>query len=230
MSESERPAPLLLQADAASLPIEDESVDVIVTSPPYNIGNRRWKTEWEATRRTGVLSHGAAREERYRVWQQRVLSECYRVASDGASLFYVHTVRISDGELMHPVEWLKSDENPWLLRQEIVWDHGISSTRDATLFRPGDERIYWLTKGQPDLPWGGIDMDSVWDFDPSRSETRHPAPYPPQLVKKCLRAVGTEGDVVLDPMGGSMTTCTAAADMGYRSIGVDVNREFILED
>ncbi len=57
--------------------------------------------------------------------------------------------------------------------------------------------------------------------------TEHPAPFPEELPKQCLEAVGTEDNVVIDPMGGSMTTCEAAEVLGYESIGVDVNREYI---
>lgn len=116
-----------------------------------------------------------------------------------------------------------------MLRQEVVWKHDVTPTRDPTLFRPVDDRIYWLTKGRPALPEDGIGMDSVWEFDGTRPRTTNPSPFPREVPERCLRAVGTDGDVVLDPMGGSMTTCRAAADLGYRSIGVDVDPDDALD-
>lgn len=227
-ASKQRPlAPALLQSDAASLPLADEVVDVIITSPPYNLGHERWTMGWRSTRDEGIGYYDDRPEDEYREWQLEILRECHRVARDGASLFYVHKVRINDGEILHPVEWLRSDDNPWSVRQEIVWNRKSTHNHEPTLFRPLDERLYWMTKGRPEVPDDGIEMDSVWTFHGPWPNTEHPAPFPDELPKRCLEAVGTEGDVVLDPMGGSMTTCEAAEELGYKSIGGDANREYI---
>jgi DNA modification methylase len=218
----------LLQADAASLPMADETVDVIITSPPYNLGHEEWTMGWRSTRNGGVGYYDDRPENEYREWQREILRECYRVASEGASLFYVHKVRIDSGEINHPVEWLRSEDNPWSLRQEIVWNRKSTHNHEPTLFRPLDERIYWMSKGTPAVPDGGIQMDSVWRFHGPYPNTEHPAPFPEELPKRCLEAVGTEGDVVLDPMGGSMTTCVVADELGYQNIGLDIDRDYVL--
>jgi DNA modification methylase len=218
----------LLQGDAASLPIADGVADVIITSPPYNLGHEEWTMGWRSTRNGGVGYYDDRPENEYREWQREILRECYRVASEGASLFYVHKVRIDSGEINHPVEWLRSEDNPWSLRQEIVWNRKSTHNHEPTLFRPLDERIYWMTKGTPTIPEDGIQMDSVWTFHGPWPDTEHPAPFPEELPKRCLEAVGTEGDVVLDPMGGSMTTCAVADELGYQSIGLDINRDYVL--
>lgn len=219
----------LLQGDAGSLPLRDETVDVIVTSPPYNLGHERWAMGWRSLREEGVGYYDARPEDEYQDWQQQILSECYRVAREGASLFYVHKVRIDGGEVIHPVEWLRSPANPWSVRQEIVWNRKSTHNHEPTLFRPQDARIYWLTKGTPAVPDEGIDLASVWDIYGPRPDTNHPAPFPEEIPQGCLEAVASDGDVVLDPMGGSMTTCRAASDLGYHSIGVDANRDYIVD-
>ncbi|WP_323676886.1 DNA methyltransferase [Halorubellus sp. PRR65] len=224
---SSDPRITLLQGDAGSLPLDDETVDVIITSPPYNLGHERWAMGWRSLREEGVGYYDDRPEDEYQDWQQQVLSECYRVAREGASLFYVHKVRIDGGEVIHPVEWLRSPANPWSVRQEIVWNRKSTHNHEPTLFRPQDARIYWLTKGTPAVPDEGIDMDSVWDIYGPRPDTDHPAPFPEEIPQGCLEAVASDGDVVLDPMGGSMTTCRVASDLGYQSIGVDANRDYI---
>lgn len=221
------PSVTLLQADAGSLPLADESVEVIVTSPPYNLGHERWSMGWRSLREEGIGYYDDRPEDEYQSWQQQLLGEFYRIAADGASLFYVHKVRIDGGEVIHPVEWLRSPNNPWSVRQEIVWNRKATHNHEPTLFRPQDARIYWLTKGTPALPDDGIDLESVWDIYGPRPDTDHPAPFPEEIPEQCLEAVATDDDVVLDPMGGSMTTCRAAAKLGYESIGVDLNREYI---
>lgn len=77
------------------------------------------------------------------------------------------------------------------------------------------------------MPDNGVSMCSVWDIYGPRPDTDHPAPFPEDVPRQCLEAVGVEGDVVLDPMAGSMTTCRAASDLGFRSIGIDASREYV---
>lgn len=227
-SPSIDPRITLLQGNAGTLPLPDESVDIIVTSPPYNLGHERWAMGWRSLREEGVGYYDDRPEDEYQDWQQELLSEWYRVADDGASLFYVHKVRIDSGEVIHPVEWLRSSENPWAVRQEIVWNRKATHNHEPTLFRPHDARIYWMTKGTPDVPEEGIDLASIWDVYGPRPDTEHPAPFPEEIPKHCIEAVGTDGDLVLDPMGGSMTTCQAALELGYDSIGIDLDKRYIL--
>lgn len=101
-TESSHSSPVLLQGDAGSLPLPDESVDVIITSPPYNLGHERWAMGWRSMRDEGVGYYDDRPEDEYQEWQRRLLREWHRVDSEGASLFYVHKVRIDGGEVIHP--------------------------------------------------------------------------------------------------------------------------------
>lgn len=217
----------LIQGDAGALPLPDGAVDVIVTSPPYNLGHERWSMGWRSLREEGIGYYDDRPEDEYQDWQQHLLAEWYRVASDGASLFYIHKVRVDGGEVIHPVEWLRSSANPWSVRQEIVWNRKATHNHEPTLFRPQDARVYWLTKGTPAVPDDGIELASVWDIYGPRPDTDHPAPFPPEIPERCLEAVASDGDLVLDPMGGSMTTCRVAAERGLRCIGVDSSRDYV---
>ena len=77
--------------------VEDNSVDLIITSPPYNLGNNH---------HTGTVSHKAyddnMNEKEYQEWQTRVLDECYRVLTNEGSLFYNHKNRIKKGRQTKP--------------------------------------------------------------------------------------------------------------------------------
>jgi hypothetical protein len=218
---------LLIQGDAGNLPLPDGSVDILITSPPYNLGHAEWDMGWRSPRQNGIGFHDDRPEDEYQRWQHQLLNEWYRVATDGASLFYVHKPRTKNGDTTHPVEWLRSSENPWLLRQEIVWNRKSTHNQEPTLFRPVDARVYWLTNGTPSLPESGIDCDSVWDIHGPRPDTDHPAPFPPEIPERCLETTGVEGDVILDPMAGSATTCQVASDHGYTAIGVEKKRQFL---
>jgi len=224
-----KPSPTLHQARAEALPIADESVDVIITSPPYNLGDGDWPMggEGRTPREQGIGYEDAKPEAEYQTWQVQVFRELYRVAKPGASFFYNHKCRQRDGRVIHPMDWIRHPDNPWILRQEIVWDRGSTHNHSPALFWPEDERIYWMTKGRPVIPEGGIAQPSVWRLFGPVPNTWHPAPFSDELPKRCLQAIGRPGIVVLDPFGGSMTTCKVALAMGYEAIGVDVCAEYV---
>ena len=229
------PKPRLFVGKAENLEfLVDESVDLIITSPPYNLGQEKWPMGGSGrTPREAGIGYSEYEdnmpESDYETWQVRCLNEFYRVAKTGASLFYNHKVRQHEGEIIHPIVWLKDKTVQWILRQEIVWDRVSTHNHSATLFWPQDERIYWLTKGKPNLPDKSIGIPSVWqEFGPiPKPNGGHPAPFTPALPKMVLKAVGKPGDVILDPFGGGMTTCVVAYAMGYQSIGVDISRDYV---
>lgn len=227
------PTPELFVGLAESLNfIEKDSIDIIITSPPYNLGQEKWPMggNGRTARDTGIgysLHEDDMPESEYQAWQIKCLEEWYRVAKPGASLFYNHKVRQREGEVIHPIVWLQGTSK-WLLRQEIVWDRKSTHNHSATLFWPQDERIFWLTKGKPNLSDKSIGRPSVWqEFGPIPKTGDHPAPFTPALPKMILEAAGKPGDVILDPFGGGMTTCFVASAMGYRSIGVDKDEGYV---
>lgn len=226
-SDDGRTVPRLIVGDARRLELADGSVDVIITSPPYNLGDEAWPMggHGRVNRDEGIGYQDAMTDDEYQAWQLDVLSELYRVARPGASLFYNHKTRTREGALIHPMAWLGRVEG-WTLRQEIVWDREVTHNHSATLFWPVDERVYWLTKGKPRLD-GPIGMPTVWRFHGPRPHTWHPAPFVEELPRRCLEAVGRPGIVVLDPFAGSCTTLKVAAGMGYEAIGVDRCAEYL---
>lgn len=226
-SDDGRVVPRLIVGDARRLELADESVDVIITSPPYNLGDEAWPMggHGRVNRDEGIGYQDAMTDDEYQAWQLDVLGELYRVARPGASLFYNHKTRTREGVLIHPMAWL-GRVGGWTLRQEIVWDREVTHNHSATLFWPVDERVYWLTKGKPRLE-GPIGMPTVWRFHGPRPHTWHPAPFVEELPRRCLEAVGRPGIVVLDPFAGSCTTVKVAAGMGYEAIGVDRCAEYL---
>lgn len=227
---TESPAvPRLILGDALCIDLPDESVDVIVTSPPYNLGDESWPMGGHGREeRAGIGYDDALQEERYQEWQLAVLDELFRLAKPGGSLFYNHKTRTQNGRLNHPMLWLQHVRG-WTLRQEIIWDRETTHNHSATLFWPIDERIYWFTKGQPVLGNEPVGMATVWRFHGPEPYTWHPAPFPEELPRRCLQAVGRPGMTVLDPFAGSCTTLRVALAMGYEAVGVELKKEFIEE-
>jgi DNA modification methylase len=231
--EKERAKCQLIIGQAEELfAIDDESVDIIITSPPYNMGVESWPMGGEGRQpRPGIAYEDHFDEldqASYESWQLTVLQELYRVAKPGASFFYNHKPRTSGGVLVHPLRWLLSDDNPWLIRQEIVWDRKSTHNHSARLFWPHDERIYWMTKGQPNLTDKPIGMPTIWQSFGPVPGTWHPAPFTIELPRMLLEAIDAQpGQVVLDPFAGSCTTLIAALERGCYAVGVDVSQEYL---
>ena len=67
-------------------------------------------------------------------------------------------------------------------------------------------------------------QNSIWDFQPaSAKQERHPAPFPEELPRRCIRLYSFVGDTILDPFAGSGTTLRVARQLGRNSIGYEVN-------
>ncbi len=96
---------------------EDNYFDIIVTSPPYNLGNNHHT----GNKRINPYNDNMP-EKDYQQWQLKIINECSRVLKQDGSMFYNHKNRIKSGLMITPYEWiLKSNI---LLKQELVWFNG----------------------------------------------------------------------------------------------------------
>jgi DNA modification methylase len=214
----------------AMLVMQTNSVDLTITSPPYNLEDKQWDMGGNGrTKRNGIeyKAHDDAMSQAdYESWQVNVLKAIYYVSKPGASLFYNHKTRTLDGALIHPMDWLR--RSGWTIRQEIIWDRVSTHNHEPRLFWNVDERIYWLTKGKPTYTDVSIGLPSVWrEFGPSVSAW-HPAPFTIALPRMILKAINAKpGWTVLDPFAGSCTTIKAALEFGCNAIGIDVCKEYL---
>ena len=200
--------------------IPDDSVNLICTSPPFNIGapaSEAWSVpDWYKDDMP---------ESEYQEAQIKALAEMFRVARPGASLMYEHKVRLKDGTGIHPMQWLLKTE--WSFIQQITWDRGSTHNHIPTRFWPQDELIFWLAKGKPDNVNGQyMKFSSVWKIQ-FETNSWHPAPFPIQLPERCILACSKEGDIVLDPFSGSGTTVRAAQNLKRIGIGVDKEIKYL---
>ena len=134
------PTITLKQGDCLELMkgLPDENVDLILTSPPYNIGN----THHTQNKRHHPYGDDM-KETDYQEWQIRVLNECYRILKKEGSMIYNHKNRIKDGVQSTPYEWILKTK--FIIKQEMVWING-SPNFEKTRFYPFTERLYWLAK------------------------------------------------------------------------------------
>ncbi len=202
-----------------AMEMPNDSIDCIVTSPPYNkcgVGGGLFrKIEYD-------MFDDTLEEGEYQDQQIRLLNILFHKVKEGGSLFYNHKVRYYDGDAISPWEWLPITK--WNIREEIIWNRGSGPEISGYRFTQTDERIYWLVKGNkhPRLAPKHRDFTSVWKFAPDM-RNEHPAPYPLELPLRCIEAVMTEPGVILDPYSGSGTTGVAATLLGHDYIGFDLS-------
>jgi len=212
--------------------LEDESVDCVVTSPPYNIKTFRrnsggGRNSCHRKYAAWVDSNWYADnmdEQKYQEWQQRVIRELLRVCP--GPVFYNHKIRYGvarTGRCVHPMAWLQ--EFP--LWEEIIWERQGSMAINCRRWAPADERIYML--GRP-RKWHGNQAKgtSIWRMNYSKDQS-HPCPFPEELVARCIQATTDPGDLVLDPFCGIGTVCFVAKKLGRCYMGFDNCKAFVDE-
>jgi len=210
--------------------LSDNSIDVTVTSPPYN--KRNQSQGWLVTNEKYSHFDDYMPEEAYQEWQINILNELHRVTKSGGSVFYNHKLRWVDGILFHPYQWITRSK--WLVRQEIVWDRAIAANMRGWRFWQVDERLYWLYKPEnghtvgKELQSKHAKLSSIWRFRPVSRSKDHPAPFPLALPVRAIAAMpGEERKIILDPFCGTGTTLVAAKLLGHDYIGIDISPNYV---
>lgn len=122
----------------------------------------------------------------------------------------------------------------WWLRCDVIWSKPWGSSEKAP-DRPArnHEYIFLLANRQQFVKARRTpymkEHRSVWEIAPRR-EKSGPAPFPDELVERCVEATSDEGDLVLDPFGGSGTTLRVAERMGRRAVSFDAAPDHLLAD
>lgn len=195
----------------------DKHFDLIITSPPYNLGNDH---------HTGKNRHKTyddnMPEKEYQEWQVNFLNECHRLIGDVGSVFYNHKNRIKKGVSITPYEWILKSKLK--LKQEIVWFNG-SQNFDKVRFYPMTERIYWLARGAATQFYNTVNKHDIRDWQAVGASGKHTRAFPVEMVKEIL-ACFPQGLRVLDPFMGSGTTAIACYDMGFYFVGFEIDPDY----
>ena len=212
--------------------IDDISIDLIITSPPYNkigLNGIQKGKKWNKTiDYDGDPQNDNMDENEYQKWQLDILNELFRVLKEDGSLFYNHKNRIHKGEIISPYQWLL--KSPFKIRQEIIWDRGSSQNVNRCRYMPSSELIFWLTKCNRvrfDRKRDTMFKNEIWKFIPEKG-TKHPAPFPIELPNNIIPNVSQgERIVVLDPFVGSGTVAISALQNNCDYIGFDKFQSYV---
>lgn len=236
--------------------VSDNSVNLVVTSPPYNIGK-----EYES-----VVNLDDYLEEHL-----PVIDELVRVLADDGSICWQVGNYVHNGEIV-PLDipfYNIFKKRGLKLRNRMVWtfDHGLHAKKR---FSGRYETILWFTKndnyvfnldpvrvpakypgkraykgskiGQPSgNPLGKNPSDiwriiaedwekEIWSIPNVKAnhpeKTSHPCQFPVELVQRCVLALTNENDIVYDPFGGVGTTILAAEITNRRGLMTDIQAEY----
>lgn len=207
--------------------IPGNSIDLVVTSPPYNKHSAKRKgsskDSWQKAGISYETFNDDLPEEEYQRQQVELLSELVRVIKPSGSIFYNHKYRIVNHRVISPEEWLKG----FILRQVIIWNRGNSPVLEPIRFMPITEQIYWITKERntPYFTSSGFQFKDVWRINPD-SNNDHPAPFPESIVKRCIIAACPKEGIVFDPYMGSGTTAVSAKHLERNFIGIEISKEY----
>lgn len=247
-----------IQADSSAMVLPsgrrlpDNSVALVVTSPPYFVGK-----EYEQALGQG---HVPGTYLDYLQMLRRVFEECKRVLEPGGRIAVnvANLGRKPYRSLSADVIRILQDDLHLLLRGEVIWRKAEGaggscawgSFRSAAnpVLRDVTERVIIASKGRfdrarsvgerrdRDLPYESeIAPDEfmaatldVWDIPPeSAKRVNHPAPFPLELPQRLIGLYTYRNDLVVDPFMGSGTTLAAAARADRRYLGYDLDPDYV---
>ena len=227
--------------------IPNQSVKLVVTSPPYNIGK-------EYEKRKDL--------EPYLADQEETIKESIRILKDDGSICWQVGNHIAkDGEVfpLDALIYAIGKKYGLKLRNRIIWHfgHGLHSTYR---FSGRHETILWFTKGDnytfnldpirvPQKYPGkknykqgdnhgklsgnplGKNPSDVWEIPNVKSnhpeKTKHPCQFPIELIERLVLSMTEEGDIVFDPYAGVGSTLCAAVMHNRKGYGSDIMSEYL---
>lgn len=211
----------------------DESIDLHVTSPPYNLRNslggfRRGGSDGSTWNNAGFHHDTDSGYSDYNDnmpypeyvdWQRQILAEMMRTLKPNGAIFYNHKWRCQGGLLQDRSDIVSG----FPVRQIIIWDRGGSINFNRRFFLPNYEVIYLICKDDFYLN-DGYKMGAVWYVNPE-NDNKHPAPFPIEIARRCIQS--TDAKLICDPFMGSGTTAVAAQGLGRNFIGCDISLNYV---
>jgi len=217
--------------------IPESSVDLLVTSPPYNV-------DIKYNSHNDTMSY-----KDYLLFTRQWLDKCYRlVKSDGRFCLNIPLDKNKGGQqsVCADITSIAKDVgfryhstiiwNEQNISRRTAWGSWLSATAPYVIAPV--EVIVVLYKDQWKKTSGSRKSDitkeefleftnGVWNFmGESKKRVGHPAPFPIELPRRCIKLFSFHGDTVLDPFLGSGSTLLACLQTGRKGIGVEIDRKY----
>ena len=222
--------------------IDDNSIDLIVTSPPYNVG-----IDYDSW-------NDCMPWDKYLDWCRQWLEECYRVLKDDGRICINHYIAFS------PIDFSKNTKEhicrfPLFDFREIMTKIGFNVHKIAIWEDRSMKKFTawgsWLSASSPNMqtPYEGIligykkqwdkinkgistinktefmeGVSGIWNLGTTIGMTK--ANFPETLPHMCINLLSFYDDIILDPFSGSGTTCKVAKELGRRYIGFEISQNY----
>jgi site-specific DNA-methyltransferase (adenine-specific) len=207
--------------------LPDNSVDLVVTDPPYNIakdgdifkiGNNICSTK-------DSFGHYDIKErEHYLLWMEEIIIELQRICKDGANILI-----FLGREYVNIIEQI-------FIKYNFKCKNTISIVKRNPLphfrhngFRSGFELGLWLCKGEKPKTFNFLQQSEMINYDIytiGQKDSTHPNEKPLDIIKKYVKVLSEENMVVCDPFMGSGTTAVACKELGRNFIGFEISEEY----
>ena len=205
-------------------------VDLIVTSPPYNLGSGGAKRYGD--RKNGVYdakSYGGITgypdtmpEAEYQASQRVFLEWCAAHIKPNGVIAYNHKTRYRDGTGISPWSWFPPS---LVVHDEIIWDRGSTHNHNQQHLYQQTERIFVFKRAAKARIYVNpreLHHSDVWRIKREfQTEKIHAAPFPLELPRRCIRLWCPPKGSVCDPYAGSGTTAVAARIEGRDFYGAE---------
>jgi len=216
--------------------IKNSSIDLMITSPPYNV-------DIKYNSHDDKMDYVA-----YLTFTKEWLSKCYDLSKDdGRFCLNIPLDKNKDGQQSVCADITTiAKQVGWRYHSTIIWNEGNISRRTAWgswlsasapyVIAPVEVILilykkFWKKQiaGKSDIKKDEF-MDwtnGVWTFNgESGKRIGHPAPYPVELPKRCIKLFSYIDDTILDPFLGSGTTLIACVASKRKGIGVDIDKQY----
>ncbi len=220
--------------------IPSESIQLVVTSPPYNLGK-----EYES--RTAL--------SRYLDFQKAVIKECHRVMRTNGSICWQVGNYVENGTIvpLDTVLYPIFSSLGFKMRNRIIWHfgHGLHCSKrfsgryetiiwftktDEYVFNldpvrvpqkyPGKKHYKGIKAGEYSSNPKGKNPSDVWEIPNVKSnhieKTEHPCQYPVELIERLILSMTNPDDWVMDPFLGTGTSIVAALRHGRKGAGSEM--------
>ncbi len=223
---------------------DDNTVDMTVTSPPYNIGK-----EYET-----LLPI-----DDYLNWCEKWINEIYRITKmNGTFWLNLGYLEMPNKAKALPIPYLLWERNPFYFIQEIVWNYGAGVSAKK-FFAPRNEKLLWYVKDKDNYTFNlddirdknvkypnqkkkgrlrcnplGKNPTDVWQIPKvtsganrsSKERTPHPAQFPSALIDRLVKGSSNENDLIIDPFLGSGTSAIVAMANKRQFVGIEIEQKY----